>query len=86
MEVRYKEEQSSKAKMQQDMDALKMFYESKLADVDSKPKGKLLYGSQIVGVQNIVWHLYLDVLSLQILSNFEIRLDVTTSRLCTSDE
>ncbi|XP_072045040.1 osmotic avoidance abnormal protein 3-like isoform X2 [Amphiura filiformis] len=36
MEARYQEEQSSKAKMQQDMDALKMFYESKLSDVDSK--------------------------------------------------
>ena len=36
MEVKFQEEQSSKAKVQQDMDALKMFYESKLSDVDNK--------------------------------------------------
>ena len=42
MEARFQQEQSSKAKMQQDMDALKMFYESKLSDVGAKhQKGKL---------------------------------------------
>ena len=43
MEARFQQEQSSKAKMQQDMDALKMFYESKLSDVGGKhhQKGKI---------------------------------------------
>ena len=36
VEVRFQQEQPSKAKMQQDLSALNMFYESKLSDVGAK--------------------------------------------------